>query len=134
MFTKEFLRKHPLSVEVVKALFKQRALDAFNDMDALLEVKEDIMQIALGDNSILLSLNDNPCIYFEIFDSYDIHFCVMPYRKEGKVFYQIRDLADSEIPQHYIEYKSRKKAEYIAIRDAFDILETRLLAKKELES
>lgn len=132
MFDEKFLREYALSVNHIKFFFRKKAIEAFNKMGVSEEMQEVLINTAISDEKFVELLENNPCILFEIFDLENIHFYVYPHKEEGIVYYMYRNINGDKTISGTQEYNTRKLAEYSAIREAFEMLETVLKSKNEL--
>jgi hypothetical protein len=132
MFTEEFLGTYPLSIQEVKRIFKERALLSFKDLEVDPDIQDDILHLAIGDYSIVSSLNNNPCIYYEIFDEYGIYVSVFPTKVEREIKFSFK-IQGKNVEIGINSLDKRRDADYKAIKEAFVLLEEQLSAKKELE-
>jgi hypothetical protein len=130
MFNEKFLEKYPLSTSYIQGVFKTRIIKVLEELDVPEGIREDLILSSMNDERLIETLEGNPCVLFDIFDSAGIHFFVYPFKENGKTSYAHASINESSFLTDSNGTSSRKLAEQHAVRECFEHLEHLLSSKK----
>ena len=121
------LKNYPLSTKVVKEWFMKEMIESFKDDTVPTEFKDFMLEQGIEDEKVETLINLNYRSLFDVFDKNEIYVNIKPIFKENQkniegFYYRIPNCSDMNDKK----CNTRKEAEFLAVKECFDLLEQKL--------
>lgn len=130
----DLLEKFPHVTEVIRQWYKGEMIKSAETVELDPDYKEDLLNYKVDDRMLKMVVESNPRVLFDAFDNNKVYIFIVP------EFYPLSKTVTFNYQIHYnsvglakgtIECGTRREAEDLAIQQAFETLEVKLITKAE---
>jgi hypothetical protein len=127
MKTLELLKEHPETTKLIQAWYLDKMLESFKDESVPDDFKEMMRATPIDEDKISKMIDGAPRLLFDFFDEHELYIEVLVNYKDKPSIFTYTVIADGEVMSQPTKYNSRKEAEYIAIEEAFKLLNDKIV-------
>ena len=124
MKASELLETYPKATTVIKEWYLEKMLESLNNDSLPEDFKEHVRNEGVDDDKIIAVIEAGPRALFDVFDENEIYIFIhyMDVKDNVEFFYSFRNIDTNPVKL----FKTRKEAERAAIKQAFEILNSKL--------
>ena len=124
MKASELLETYPKANTIVKEWYLEKMLESLNNDSLPEDFKEHVRNEGVDDDKIVAVIEAGPRALFDVFDENEIYIFIhyMDVKDNVEFFYSFRNIDTNPVKL----FKTRKEAERAAIKQAFEILNSKL--------
>jgi hypothetical protein len=125
--TLELLKQHPETTKLIQAWYLDKMLESFKDESVPEDFKEMMRATPIDNDKISKMIDGAPRLLFDFFDEHELYVEVLVNYKDKPSIFTYTVIADGDVVSQPTKYNSRKEAEYVAIEEAFKLLNDKIL-------
>ena len=125
--TLELLKEHPETTKLIQAWYLDKMLESFKDESVPEDFKEMMRATPIDEDKISKMIDGAPRLLFDFFDEHELYVEVLVNYKDKPSIFTYTVIADGDVVSQPTKYNSRKEAEYVAIEEAFKLLNDKIL-------
>jgi hypothetical protein len=118
----ELLTKYPKAAKVVREHFLEKLLEGLKTEGLPEDFKEHVREQGITDEKVAKLIDNHPRMLMDIFDENEVYINVFPTNEYENIEFRTQvnfeDVGTSKF--------SRKEAEFLAVKKAFELLEVKL--------
>jgi hypothetical protein len=127
MTTLELLKEYPETTKLIQAWYLDKMLESFKDESVPEDFKEMMKATPIDEDKISKMIDGAPRLLFDFFDEHELYIEVLVNYKDKPSIFTYTVIADGEVLSQPTKYNSRKEAEYVAIEEAFKLLNDKIV-------
>jgi hypothetical protein len=127
MKTLELLKEHPETTKLIQAWYLDKMLESFKDESVPDDFKEMMRATPIDEDKISKMIDGAPRLLFDFFDEHELYIEVLVNYKDKPSIFTYTVIADGDVVSQPTKYNSRKEAEYVAIEEAFKLLNDKIV-------
>jgi len=127
MKTLELLKEHPETTKLIQAWYLDKMLESFKDESVPDDFKEMMRATPIDEDKISKMIDGAPRLLFDFFDEHELYVEVLVNYKDKPSIFTYTVIADGDVVSQPTKYNSRKEAEYVAIEEAFKLLNDKIV-------
>lgn len=125
--TLELLKEHPETTKLIQAWYLDKMLESFKDESVPEDFKEMMRATPIDEDKISKMIDGAPRLLFDFFDEHELYVEVLVNYKDKPSIFTYTVIADGDVVSQPTKYNSRKEAEYVAIEEAFKLLNDKIV-------
>ena len=125
--TLELLKEHPETTKLIQAWYLDKMLESFKDESVPEDFKEMMRATPIDEDKISKMIDGAPRLLFDFFDEHELYIEVLVNYKDKPSIFTYTVIADGDVVSQPTKYNSRKEAEYVAIEEAFKLLNDKIV-------
>jgi hypothetical protein len=127
MTTLELLKEYPETTRLIKDWYMRMMLESFKDDSVPDDFKEMMRATPIDEDKISKMIDGAPRLLFDFFDEHELYVEVLVNYKDKPSIFTYTVIADGDVVSQPTKYNSRKEAEYVAIEEAFKLLNDKIV-------
>jgi hypothetical protein len=127
MTTLELLKEYPETTKLIQAWYLDKMLESFKDESVPDDFKEMMRATPIDEDKISKMIDGAPRLLFDFFDEHELYVEVLVNYKDKPSIFTYTVIADGDVVSQPTKYNSRKEAEYVAIEEAFKLLNDKIV-------
>lgn len=125
--TLELLKEHPETTKLIQAWYLDKMLESFKDESVPDDFKEMMRATPIDEDKISKMIDGAPRLLFDFFDEHELYVEVLVNYKDKPSIFTYTVIADGDVVSQPTKYNSRKETEYVAIEEAFKLLNDKIV-------
>lgn len=127
MTTLELLKDYAETTRLIKDWYMSKMLESFKDESVPEDFKEMMRATPIDDDKISKMIDGSPRLLFDFFDEHELYIEVLVNYKDKPSIFTYTVIAEGEVVSQPTKYNSRKEADYVAISEAFKLLNDKIV-------